>query len=350
VRIAGEPFATTIGARMVETPGTMVATTHSDADGRYSLGLPPGIYRIELDARFGGGFTSGDLRDTVHVAAGVRSHDLLLGTLIARVEIPRVPDGVAFRCTIDPPPLYGFSNRDAIARDGWVEFEYPIVEPGIHRLQLVANSYPGVWLPGTTDRRAADVVYVGTARTTEYRTSVRNYAVISGTIRGSWQESDLGLAPQVNAITMDRRTVGSARCTADGRFTLMVLELQPVRLEVSLTGIDRWIGGDTFETATTFHLHPGRSIEGISFVEGGIVCQLEGPGQMDRYLAEAVLHDQMGGRYAIPVVYENSVRICNLKSGAYRLYLHGDCDSAQQPWPVSGTTMPIRWLPQQSYR
>jgi hypothetical protein len=38
---------------------------------------------------------------------------------------------------------------------------------------------------------------------------------------------------------------------------------EPIRLEVSSNEIDQWIGGDRFESATTFQLRPVRNLEGF---------------------------------------------------------------------------------------
>ncbi len=316
---------------MLDSPGTIVAQTRSDANGLYRLALPPGTYRMELNPRSDLGYTSSGVRDTVRVASGVRFLNLLRGTLIAHVAIPGAPNGERFSCTVQPSLSLGLSTVNAVAQDGRIEFEFPIVEPGTYRLRLRSDGPSGFWLPGTSDPGAADAVIVGTKQATVYETRVRNYAVISGTIRGSWKEAGAS-PPRILAHTLAGREIGRTGSADDGSFTLVVFDVQPVRLQVSITGIERWIGGDTFETATTFRLRQEQHFEGVSVVEGGILCQLEGPGLLSSYRAEVVLQEKSGRTYAADAAYENPISICNLPPGSYRLYVHGDCDGDGEPW------------------
>jgi len=332
VRIAGRAVAIGVGARKLQSPGTIVAQTRSDASGRYRLALPPATYRIELDPRSGLGYTSSDMRDTVRVAAGVRILDLVRGTLTAHVAIPLAPNGMRFSLALEPSlPFPSLDNVSAAAQDGRLEFEFPIVSPGTYRLRLRSEGADGFWLPGTGDQQSADAVVVGAEHATVYETRLRNYAVISGTIRGGWLEAG-AFQPRVEAYTLAGREIDRARSAEDGSFTLMIFDVQPVRLQVSITGIDQWVGGDTFESATTFRLQRQQHLEGVSVLEGGIICELEGPGLLAGYRAQVVLHEESGRTYEPFLTYEDPILICNLRSGSYRLYVHGDCDSDGEPW------------------
>ena len=332
VRVAGEAVAIGVGARLFEYPGTIVAQTRSDAGGRYRLSLQPGTYRIELNPRIGLGYQSSDVSDTVHVESGVRFLEIRRGSLTARVRIPGAPNGAWFTCGLEPSPPLDLPYVNAIAQDERVEFKFPIVTLGAHRLQLrTIDGFRGWWLPGTNDPSAADAVIVQATRATLYETTVRNYATISGTIRGSWQEVGAS-RPDIRAYTLAGQELARTACAGDGTFTLGLFDVQPVRLVVSITWIGQWIGGDAFDTATTFDLHAGQHLTGISVVEGGILCQLEGPGLLTSHRAQVEVHEKSGRTYSVDSFGGNPISICNLRPGSYKLYVHGDCDYDGEPW------------------
>ena len=65
-------------------------------------------------------------------------------------------------------------------------------------------------------------------------------------------------------------------------------------------------------------------------MEGGILLELEGPGYLSDYRARVALLDRSGRTYTGDTAYGNPIAVCNLPSGSYRLYVHGDCDA--EPW------------------
>src|SRR5262245_36807174 len=291
VRIDAEPVAIAIGAREYRT-GRVVAQTRSNASGWYQLALPTGTYTIDLDPS---DRSSSRGLATVRGGRGVRHLDVHRATLKIQVLLPIVFDGEWFACDLDPEPWF-YTRIRARAHKGRLEFETPPIPPGAYRIRLDPSYGPSVWLPGTTERDEADVVTVGTASVTPYRATVTHYAVITGTIRGSCQEMDAP-SPRISAHTPHGDYLADAYATLDGAFTLKFIDAQPVRLSVSIIDIERWIGGDTFEEATTFHPREGQRLDNVSFVEGGIYCRLEGPADIPYYRASAVLHDRSGHTY-----------------------------------------------------
>src|SRR5262249_8169067 len=149
-----------------------------------------------------------------------------------------------------------------------------------------------------------------------------------GTIRGSWQIAHAP-RPRIQAYVSEDRESAEASSESDGSFDLLLLDLQPVRLRVSIEGVDRWIGGGTFEAASTFRIRSGQHVAGVSVVEGGILCDLRGPGDLNSHQSQVTLYDESGHAYTDDnttyMTYGSPIRICNLPTGSYRLYVHGDC-------------------------
>jgi hypothetical protein len=227
-----------------------------------------------------------------------------------------------------------------------VEFKFPMVKVGRYRIVLEAGNGSPILLPGTTDPRRADVVTVGSRRETIYRGTLGDLAQVTGTVRGSWQET--GSFMRVEAVALDQRTVARGGPASDGSFSLLVLGVQPVRVRTWCSGVERWFGGDSFARARTYFLQPGERVEGLSMLEGGIVCQLEGPDLQTSYRAELLLEDASGRRFVPHPTYGNSLVVSNLETGIYRLFVSSAC--SEQTWASqwydrteeAGAATPIR--------
>src|SRR5262249_6394456 len=132
---------------------------------------------------------------------------------------------------------------------------------------------------------------------------------------------------EVDAVSLAHHRIAGATCNRDGEFTIGLVDPQPLRLQVSIDEFDRWVGSDSFETATTFDPQPGTQIRGVAIVEGGITCQIDYPGSPAPGNARATLFDSTG-RSQVANAFSNPIRFFNLRSGSYRLYVHDDCFGA----------------------
>ena len=330
VRAAGEPIDVLVGARLVVSPYTVAARTRTDATGWYRLELPVDRYRIEIDPS-NGSFFSPDTSDVVRVEAWTQRYDILRGDVTLRLAAPAVPEGRIIRCVLDCDDWRCRRNGQAAVHDGLFEYHFGLVNAGTYRVSLDQSSSAPFWLPGTPDREAADTIVVPVDRPVVYQGALDQYTSISGSIRGSW-ETPGATHPRVQALTPDSTAIGSTVIGMGGSFWIDLFIAQPVKLRVGNFGIEQWIGGDTFESATVFELQPGVPLEGISFVESGISCLLVSPNPLMEPRAQFLLRDERGRIYRPDGSYQNPTLIPNLLPGRYYLYVYGFCDYDGEPW------------------
>jgi hypothetical protein len=67
--------------------------------------------------------------------------------------------------------------------------------------------------------------------------------------------------------------VADVRTDGQGKFTFTLLHEFVVRIQVSIAGYDRWIGGDSFEEAQEFDLRLGEEITDVRYVESGLLLE-----------------------------------------------------------------------------
>ena len=332
VRAGGDPVEVTVGARQTVDPGMVPFKTRSNPTGWYRLELPVGAYRIEIDPVDYGYISS--RRDTIHVGSGTRRLDLLRGKLTLELTAPPDLEGRTFRCSLDPVNRPSGPYRSVYAsvtvQSGRATLTFAPVEALRYKIFLDLGRV-GVWLPGTYDPAAADVVVVPVDRPVAYRAALDRWASVSGSIRGSWQ-STYGSSPFVAAYGLDSTFVNLAVTGTDGDFTLEIPVAVPVKLQVEIDGIEQWIGGDTFETATRFDLQPGDHLADVSVIESGILCRLQGPGVVSERQSAFLLRHESGRTYRFQAYNRNPVPICNLRPGRYSLFVYGYCDYDGAPW------------------
>lgn len=329
VRIGGRTTAAVVGARLADSPYSVVAYTQADANGWYHLALPSNLYWIEVAPRLNG-FSSDTPRDTVRVEPEVRRFDVLRGTLTVRLTVPALANGVFFSGSLEHLSHSSSADASGPAQNGRLELHFALVAPGTYRVRLTSNGSQPFWLPGTSDIAQADPVRIGTLHPTAYEASLTGYCTLSGSVRGSWQEM-AAARPMVTAHSLTPERLGHAFGAADGSFTLHLLQAQPCKLRVSIGNVDQWIGGDSFETATVFHPRRGRDLPGVALVEGGIFCQLDGPAAVPVPFARALVRDA-AGRTLETDGGPDAIRFANLRAGSYKLYVYGECDSYASPW------------------
>ena len=105
---------------------------------------------------------------------------------------------------------------------------------------------------------------------------------------------------------------------------------RPCRLVTHNKGVEQWIGGDSFETATIFDLQPGNPITDLVHAESGLTVQITGPEVSSRIHLDAVVRSESGQEFKTDYYGENILYISNLRPERYFLFLSGIC--REQTW------------------
>ena len=71
--------------------------------------------------------------------------------------------------------------------------------------------------------------------------------------------------------------MGARIVNDDGSFGVDIHLPGPVKLLVTQAGVEQWIGGPTFEEATTFELEAGETISGVELVQCGLRLSVDTP-------------------------------------------------------------------------
>ncbi len=328
----GQRASVEVGARSVsgENQGYLVGTTHTDAHGWYSLTLPSGAYHLEINPYPLTLFTPAYLEDSIHVEAHARRLDLRRGKLIARVGVPRALNGRTFHAELERG-LGGDPSCQAEAEAGWVEFVFSVLEPDTYRLGLSHAGRP-LWLPGTEDRAAADTVAVTLDTPADYECAFSDYASIAGTIQGSWQAASVA-SPWITAFDEEGEEIAWTWADDEGAFSLDFLIARSVKLRVEVGGLEQWIGGDSFTTARTYNLPLGDHVADVKWVESGLLCWLDGPGNLTCHRPAVRVRCEDGSEVRPGVSGDpNPIRICNLCPGRYYVYVYSDYQTWAGQW------------------
>ena len=267
----------------------------TDSTGWYSLLLIPGRYRLGTSFRAGsygtgnyvyteeGPTSSLEKADTLIVGeegAGPRA-DLLFGALHLVVHLPET--WTQGQVTLVPWPQRMSSAyfwRTTMSFSGsftLLDADLPAAPPGPWAVKVSGGAgQESFWLPGTWDPAGADSIVLAADRVVvrEYVLPTRA-ATLRGSVTGSWQAMGLD-APGVLAYVNDSTRVAGASVAADGTWVLHLLSANRVRLVVDIGGDRRWIGGDSWSTATEFITTPGVETVVPPEVESGLLVRLRG--------------------------------------------------------------------------
>jgi hypothetical protein len=181
---------------------------------------------------------------------------------------------------LGPAPRFRPVNGSVGARDGQG------LEKGARRRLprcegLCYCPYDGehVWYPGVRDSSEASWISVGTDSAVALSIDLPTEpARIEGEITGAWLDLGRTLPPELALISPDSMTIMGPRVVGDdGSFGVNIHLPGPVRLRVTQDGVEQWIGGPTFEEATTFDLEMGETISGVELVQCGMRLSVDAP-------------------------------------------------------------------------
>ncbi len=321
---AGEPVDAEVRARAHEQ-FDKAAETRTDSTGWYRLELPAGRYFIQADPTVG--WAAGvPADDVVQLEPRVMRHDIRMGRVKIRVPVPAILENrrldVRLECATQECRRYIQYER---IKSEILEFDFPVVHPGTYRIELNLAGASPFWFPGTTNEEDAELVEITDDVASTYELSLEGMASIAGSVTGSWQQLQSG-PPVVAALSSDSTMVAFAQADSDGEFRVDLLAAQPVKLVVLARGVENWIGGSSFRSATVYSPAPGELVEAMPIVESGIRCRMTSGGFRTSYRTSFLVRDTFGNTYQPDVQFANPASIPNLPPGRYFLYVHGMCN------------------------
>ncbi len=357
-------------AERVEDPlypdcGCPSTSVEVDSSGAFGISVLPGRYVIAVGTTGAFGYVYGYLShgslgrtdvDTLVVGAGddpVRA-DLVFGAARIELATPAAFDGETLRTILAGQDSQVNVQISAIARpyEGLAVFYFPAVPAGNYR--MIFSTANASWLPGGSTEEEGAGIAVEAGRESSYGTTLPTPATLRGTITGSWQELNLS-RPYFTLVGADSMVIAEARAGEDGSYTVNVFGPVRARLLISIKGVVRWQGGNSFETATEFDLQPSQQTE-VNIVESAIAGDL---GQTAEFYLDAPIRlcDASGKviagastGYGTDMFY-----FPNLVPGTYFIYIprgptwidhwYDGADTFEQATPVEITSEgQVRWI------
>jgi len=311
----------------------------TDSTGYYELPVPSGRFVVSAYAREYGtrllysarGITlDRHQADTVAVQEGPVRIDFIGGGFTLDLSTPQVVEDEYIECRVE-----SFSDATCVdshpflAGNGHVVLRFPLLPPGEYAVR-VRLSEGDFWLP-RGDRSSVDTIGVVARHTTTYAARLPSPGYILGRVQGSWQAMGFRPPPIVRAFRTEEEMVTQAWADTTGAFALKLFAPGPVRLRVDGTGPGLWVGGGDFARATIFDVDSAEMITGVSIVESGILCRLEGPPNDELELCGVSLWDGEGRPILQNQLFSGDpFAICNLHPGSYRLKV--EPYSSSQHW------------------
>jgi hypothetical protein len=326
----GLPVAATVRAFSpsgVEPVVTVEAYT--DSSGWFALPLPSGGYLLQIrdDAFFDpmyvsteGVLTPSDRADTIRVETQPVRIDVRAGRLRVNLRVPRELERDEMVCEVQN--VFDHSISAAQPGRGVVEgaapFEFPLLPEGSYRVRIRTGTQ-NLWLP-RGDWDSADRIRVTAIGVTDCAAHLDAPAHIRGEVRGSWQAMGLR-PPRIWAHLGDpHEPAAAADAGPGGEFDIALFLACRARIRIDFRWTDRWLGGDDFAGATVFEVDSAAVISGVSFVESGILCRLEGLAPGAPPDCNLRLLDEAGATVLERRSYDdNPIPIPNLETGTYRL-------------------------------
>jgi len=336
-----------------EDHGSFVTLT--DSSGQFSFTAPQADYllfvREESDFFLGFGLPYADgalhheysevetlrlMHDPLRIEAQAGAASIILNT-------SEEWEGGTVTMNLCLSEMWGDYGVTALVEDGRAHFEFDMLPFDTYGACL-GLSGQRIALPLETDPLGPDSIEVrpGVKALAEY--SLTEPTTVSGSVTGSWQVFEPGQAPRLTFHGLDSLRIKSVICDGDGEYETTLVTIGSFKVLINIGSASRWLGGDSFSTATVFSPDPGSHLEDVSLVESGLVCRLHGPNGYSFIRAEAMLFDE----YRQPVfegayfrdAYDR-IRISNLLPGTYYLHLRPESNRSQAWCP--------QWLSQAEF-
>ncbi len=280
--------------------GEALFETVVDFYGQYSLDLPEGSYHAKLSVGWGGqsyDYCGAEMgygqREPAVLEVGngtiIENVDFSLGSLRVQVGLSHELDGeigeveLHLRDAVEVPtgPTYLHRAQGTIT-DGALDLTLLGVLPGEYQVEVILGRriyacvcpYDGehVWLPGQWG--AGDSPWITCPADSLVSVSMEltsEPAFIEGRLGGAWQ--DLGWEPpEISIVTPDSVLVMGPRRAmgVDGEFSIPLHCGGEVKLVVSHEGVESWVGGDDFASASVFQVTPGQTIAGVEMESSAV--------------------------------------------------------------------------------
>lgn len=329
VTSAGEGVAVRIRARAISgmAPEYETYWTRSDSLGHYRLELPTGNFRLNLEWSGSENQYEFNLPDTLRVTQEGLRRDFKLGRVEIDIAMPGELEGQGFRLELKNSSIYGWTNILHVS-EGRIRYVNPIVPPGEFIVDLYRSSFGHIYLPGTRDKDQATLFQVPAENPLLLEKDFSDrYATISGTLSGSWEQSDFR-GTQITAFSADFKRIGNAGSDEDGDFVLETFFPEPVKINIRSGLVEQWIGGQDFLSAREFELGPEVHLTGLVHEANGVVIRLQGPGETIYHRSTMHIMDGTGEEIGNTSAYESSTTIHNLADGRYHFYVEGICRDA----------------------
>jgi hypothetical protein len=298
-----------------------------DDEGRFALIVPAGEYTIKAFvehrpydyAADGAELGYRGLPDTLSVAAGDSVEVVLrFGSLIVEVAAaaPELDDrevSLSACVVLEDGDLSSRSSASATVRNGLARFTLPGLPAGDYALAFDVDRYnytgAPIWLPGTRDPEAAELVHVTPGMVTTHAAQLSGRpAVVRGRVSGSWQTMGLDRG-EFSVLTADSVVIFKQYLSeSDGSFRGEIWIPELVRVACTIASSNRWFGGDDFASATQFELTGGEETDVGTIEESGLLLELIEPGYAD--------HDDFD-LHLVRVEDGALVRTRRVKSGTY---------------------------------
>jgi hypothetical protein len=367
------PISATVMASSVEDHGShYFDQAEVDSTGVYGLDLPDGAYRLSvrlvLQVNDGGccgegdsqvyayGWSSagprllGEAPETLRVDSSAPAPlraDFHFSGLHARINLPVAFEHETVRIHLqlqDPPATsdgsYYANYGKAPVVGGQADFRIAGIYPGRYTA-MISISHSGTverfWMPATRREQEARIFEVDADQPGELTASFdQPPARLEGEILGSWQAMGLD-PPSVTLFDQDSSIVATEESiNPSGRFEFDLCVPGRVRACVGMEGVNRWIGGADFDSATEYELRPGETISHVRIVESGLFLEVHAPSSGN---AGGILRlvDASDSTFVAEKWFSSDDRLQgfpNLEPGTYLLRI-------EPAWPLAAD-----WLPQ----
>jgi hypothetical protein len=271
--------------------------------------------------------------------------DVELATVRLHLALPPEYRGRALPVVLVGRDALGYvvsRSGSATCEEGTTEVVIAEAIPGAYRVLLDFSSGQRMWLPLGSDEETAAEYGCGSGLTDLPIMALPAPGRVAIRVSGSWRElRHLTGRPSLQAFSEDSLLIVTTPMSAGGEETGEVsgevLWPEPMRFLLDVGGVSRWIGGSSFEQATSHRIGPGESLELPAVTESGIVCRFDGAA-LGTYFAEprVSLYPALGDGPPLDSRHPmgNYVAFSNLDPGTYCLQLarrSNDCEGEWRP-------------------